>query len=226
MHKAWSSVEDVPYCFWRSSIKFQYHTRQKSAHFDPNWGFLECNLSLNSLMAMKWCTKIEAIQEKCSTVFLGHPSNCKVTRDRKIVDFDPNWVFPDCNLSLNSLTAMKWCTKLEATYIQQVPYCFSRSSIKLQGHTGQNITNFHLNWVLPDRWTQNSPLRTTNYFLTICIQIKLIYGTFLRYSQICDKKLPLVKIRKNKPKLKIALSQLLIIRAIQNLHLDIWYGGW
>ena len=48
---------------------------------------------------------------------------------------------------------------------------------------------------------------------------------FLRYDQICDEKLPLVKIRKNKPKSEISLSQLLITRDIQNLHLDICYGG-
>ena len=24
-HKAWSSIEEVPYCFWRSSVKFQGH---------------------------------------------------------------------------------------------------------------------------------------------------------------------------------------------------------
>ena len=32
----------------------------------------------------------------------------------------------------------------------------------------------------------------------------------LRYNLICDEKLPLVKIRKNTPKSKISLSQLLI----------------
>ena len=47
---------------------------------------------------------------------------------------------------------------------------------------------------------------------------------FLRYNQICDEKLPLVKIRKNKTKSEISLSQLLISRDIQNLHLDICFG--
>ena len=28
-------------------------------------------------------------------------------------DFDPNWAFPDCNSSLNSPMAMKWCIELE-----------------------------------------------------------------------------------------------------------------
>ena len=36
--------------------------------------------------------------------------NFKVTR---LVDFDPNWVFPDCNSNLNSPMDFKWCTKLD-----------------------------------------------------------------------------------------------------------------
>ena len=31
----------------------------------------------------------------------------------KITEFDPDWAFPDCNSSLNSPMATKWCTKLE-----------------------------------------------------------------------------------------------------------------
>ena len=31
MHIAWSSIEEVPYCFWRSSIKFQGHTAKKKS---------------------------------------------------------------------------------------------------------------------------------------------------------------------------------------------------
>ena len=34
--KAWCSIEEVAYCFPRSSIKFQGHTGQKIADFDPN----------------------------------------------------------------------------------------------------------------------------------------------------------------------------------------------
>ena len=44
----------------------------------------------------------------------------------KIVDFDPNWVFPACNSSLNSPMAMKCCTKLETAK--------ERCRIVLQGH--------------------------------------------------------------------------------------------
>ena len=44
----------------------------------------------------------------------------------KIVEFDPNWAFPDCNSSLNSPMAMKCCTKLVTTK--------ERCPIVFQGH--------------------------------------------------------------------------------------------
>ena len=59
MHKALSSMEEVPYRFARSSVKFQGHMALKIVEFDPNWAFLDCNNSLNSPMATKLCTKLE-----------------------------------------------------------------------------------------------------------------------------------------------------------------------
>ena len=82
MHKAWSSIEEVPYCFSRSSVKFQGYTALKIVDFDPNWAFPDCNSSLNSPMAMKCCTKLETAKKRCPIVFQGHPSNFKVTRDK------------------------------------------------------------------------------------------------------------------------------------------------
>ena len=69
MHKAWSSIEEVPYFFSRSSIKFQGHTALKIVEFDPNWAFPDCNSTLNSLMATKWCTKLEVAWKRCPNVF-------------------------------------------------------------------------------------------------------------------------------------------------------------
>ena len=80
MHRARSSIVEVPYCFSRSSVKFQGHTALKIVEFDPKWAFPDCNSSLNSPMAMKCCTKLETAKERCSIVFQGHPSNFKVTR--------------------------------------------------------------------------------------------------------------------------------------------------
>ena len=59
MHTAGSSLEEGPYCFSRSSVKFQGHTALKIVEFDPDWVFPNCNSSLNTQMATKWCTKLE-----------------------------------------------------------------------------------------------------------------------------------------------------------------------
>ena len=55
----WCCLEEVPYCFSRSSVKFQGHTALKIVEFDLDWAFPDCNSSLNSPMATKWCIKLE-----------------------------------------------------------------------------------------------------------------------------------------------------------------------
>ena len=62
MHKDWSSLEEVPYCFLRSSVKFWGHTEQKITDFDLNGAFLDCNSTFNSLMDLKWCIKFGVVQ--------------------------------------------------------------------------------------------------------------------------------------------------------------------
>ena len=47
MHTARSSIEEVPYCFPRSSFKFQGQREQKIADFDPDLEFPDCNYSLD-----------------------------------------------------------------------------------------------------------------------------------------------------------------------------------
>ena len=83
VHKVWSSIEEEPYCFSRSSVKFQGHTGQKFADFDPNWAFPDCISSLNSPMALKWSTKLRVVEKRCPIVFRGHPSNFEVIRVEK-----------------------------------------------------------------------------------------------------------------------------------------------
>ena len=129
MHKASSSIEKVPYCFSMSSIKFQGHAALKIVEFDPNWAFPDCNSSLNSSMAMKWCTKLEVAQKRCPIVFQGHPSNFKVT-----------WL-----KTLSILTQIgrfrtvtpAWCC------LEDMPCYFSGSSIKFQGHAGWKIDDLN-----------------------------------------------------------------------------------
>ena len=107
------NIKEMLYCFSRSSVKFQGHTTLKITEFDPNWAFPDCNSSLNSPMATKWCTKLEVEWKRSPIVVQGYKSNCKVTRLKEIIDFDSNWPFPECNSTLNSPMAMKWCTRIE-----------------------------------------------------------------------------------------------------------------
>ena len=53
MCKASCCLGEVPYYFSMSSVKFQGHTGQKIADFDPNWAFPDCYSSFNSPMAKK-----------------------------------------------------------------------------------------------------------------------------------------------------------------------------
>ena len=113
MHKVQSSIEEMPYCFLGSSVKFLGHTDKKIVDFDPNWAFPECNSSLNSPMGMKCCTRAWSSIEKVPYYFARSSVKFQGRTAKKIVEFDPDWVFLDCNSSLNSPIATKWCTKLE-----------------------------------------------------------------------------------------------------------------
>ena len=53
MQKAWHNIEEVPYRFSGSSVKFEVHMGPKNAGLDPNWAFPDFNSSLNSLMLLK-----------------------------------------------------------------------------------------------------------------------------------------------------------------------------
>ena len=52
LHKAWCCLEEVPYCFSRSSIKFQGHTAKKIVKFDPDWAFPDW--LRNDAQSLKW----------------------------------------------------------------------------------------------------------------------------------------------------------------------------
>ena len=116
----------MPYCFSRSYIKLQGHTALKIVDFDPNWAFPDCNSSLESPMATKWCAKLEVALKRCPICFSRSSVKFQGHIALKIVEFDPNWAFPDCNSSLNSPMAMKCRTKLETAK--------KRCPIVFQGH--------------------------------------------------------------------------------------------
>ena len=156
LHKAWRSIEEVPYCFWRSSVKFQGHTALKSLAFDPDWAFLDCNFSLNSPMAMKWCIKLEATQKRCRIVFQGHPSNFKVTRDNKSTILTRIESFR--TVTLVWIHRWLWNDAQSLKKHRRGVLLFFKSYVKFLGHTGQQIADFDPNWAFPDSNSSlNSP---------------------------------------------------------------------
>ena len=65
---------------------------------------LQFEFTNNDEMTHKaWCCLGEA-----SVKFQGHTA-------KKIVEFDPDWAFPDCNSSLNSPMSTKWSKTLKVT---------------------------------------------------------------------------------------------------------------
>ena len=84
MHEAGMGIEEVPYCFSMSSVKFQGHRTQKIANIDLIWAFPDCHSNLNLLMTTKWCIKLEETWERCPIVFQCHLSNFLVMGDNKM----------------------------------------------------------------------------------------------------------------------------------------------
>ena len=148
MHRAWSRIEEEPYCFSRSYIKLQGHTALKIVNFDPNWALPDCNSSLESPMAAKWCTKLEVALKRPLLFF-------KVIRQISRLHSSKNsQIWPKLGIS-GLLLQLEFTDGHEMLHKawnskREMPYCFPRSFIKFQGHTGQNITDFDPNWAFPD----------------------------------------------------------------------------
>ena len=149
MHIAWCCLEEVPYCFSRSSIKFQGHTALKIVEFDPNWPFPDSNSSLNTPMATKWCINLKVALKRCPIVFQGHLSNFKVTWLKKSSNLTKIGRFRTLNSSLNTPMATKWCTKLEVA-LKKCPIVFQGHPSNLKVTRLKKIVKFDPNWAFPD----------------------------------------------------------------------------
>ena len=162
MHKAWCSIEEVPYCFPRPSIKFQGHKGQKIDDLDQIWARLlgrsqlsnpsdlpcsRSSVKFQRHMALKiveltqigrfwtvtpvWIHKwLRNDAQSCKNRRRGDLLFFKVIRQisrSRGSENRPIWprlgAFPDCNSSLNSPMATKWCTKLEVA-LKSCPIVF------------------------------------------------------------------------------------------------------
>ena len=93
--------------------------------------------------------------EEVPYCFQGHPSNFKVTQDRKASILTQIGRF-QIGLQLKFTDGYEMMHKAWSN-IEEAPCCFSRLSIKFQGHMGQKIADFDPNWAFPD---YNSSLNT------------------------------------------------------------------
>ena len=96
-----------------SEVKFQGHTAKKNRRFWPKLGISGLQLQFefrydDEMMQRVWWCLREVLYyfSRSSVKYQSHTA-------LKIVEFDPNWAFPDCNSSLNSPMATKCCTKRE-----------------------------------------------------------------------------------------------------------------
>ena len=116
MHSAWRCLGEVSYCFSRSSLKFQGHTAKKSSICTQIWHFR----TVTPVWIHQWLRNdAQSSKYHKRGALLFFKVIYQISRShgiQKKIDFDPNWAFPNCNSSLNSLMAMKCCTMLEATY--------------------------------------------------------------------------------------------------------------
>ena len=80
------------------------------------------------------------LRKRCPIVFQGHPSNFEVTRDKKssiLTQIGRFRIVTPVEFT-NGFEMMHkaWCC------LGEVPYCFLRSSVKLQGHTAKKNRRF------------------------------------------------------------------------------------
>ena len=176
MHIAWCCLEDVSYCFARSFLKFQDHMALKIVKFDLDWAFPDCNSSLNTPMATKWCTKLEVALKRCLIVFLrssvklqGHTAKKNQRFWPKLrvswLQFKNRWFWPKLGVSglylqFEITNGYEMMHKAWSS-IEEVPYCLSRSYVKFQDHMALKIIKFDPIWAFPDcNSSLNQPMAT------------------------------------------------------------------
>ena len=79
----------------------------------------------------------------------GQGQRSKVKLIEVKTNFASIWAFPDCN-SIFEFTDGYEITHTAWSGTEEVPYCFSKLSVKFPGHTGRKIDDFDPKWAFPD----------------------------------------------------------------------------
>ena len=139
MHKDWSSIEELPYCFSRLSIKFQGHRAKKNIDFDPKLGFfglqLQCEFTDGYEMMLIFCSSVDEVPfyfSRSSVKFQGHKGQLSLILSGI-----------ECYRTVTPVWIHWWLEMIHIAWssIEEAPYCLSRSSITFQGHTWQKLAS-------------------------------------------------------------------------------------
>ena len=151
LHKVWNSKGEMPYSFPRSSIKFQGHTGQNITDFDPNWAFpnyrpVAAFKSLRTVtpvwIQIWWWNDAQSLMLLRRGALLFFKVICNISRSQEEKN---RLIWP--NLSVSGLKLKSKSTNgygmMHKAWmgIEEVPYWFSRSSVKFQGHRRRKIVN-------------------------------------------------------------------------------------
>ena len=179
MLKSWNSIEEVPYYFSRSSVKFQGHKGQislilsiierfrLSLQFEFTDGFEIISKAWSSIEEVPYCLSRSSIKfqghtgQKCDRQFRPKLSVSGLQRQFEFT---------------NGFEMMHkaWCST------EEVPYCFSRSSIKFEALMDRKIDD--LNPILSKITRLVAAIKS--------LRFALFYTLWITFLQYCGWWLP------------------------------------
>ena len=147
MHKACCSIWALPYCFARSSFKFQGQKWQKMPIFNQ----IERFHTVTPVWIHRWLWN--GAQNMTSTKEVTYPFLkviYKISRSHETINcrFEPNRSFLDCKSWFNSRMIMKSGTKLEVGQ-RRCSFVFHGYLSNFKATQDKKRDNFYPNWEFP-----------------------------------------------------------------------------
>ena len=152
--------------FWLCSHHYifrNYYQWQKWCTYERTRSKVKVTLVITPLSRFRTVTPVGIHiwwwNDASSSMLQGHTAN-------KIVEFDPNWEFPDCNSSLNSPMATKLCTNLK--WHRRGALSFFKVIRQISRSLGtKKIADFDPNVSFPDCTFSFNSLMATKWCITL-----------------------------------------------------------
>ena len=115
--------------------------RIKYRQLRPELSVSRLQLSLNSPMDLKWCTKLDVVQ-KCPIVFQGHPSNFTVIQDKTWAEKSSNWIQFEITRASAAIKSLRFALFRMISQFSNVNihfYCFPYLRAWIQPECTRNV---------------------------------------------------------------------------------------